>query len=711
MPNKSRNSKLLTTLVVTCLTVFIFQLCLAADTSAPPIAKIIPRADTLFGDVRVDNYYWLRNKADSAVINFIKAENSYTQEKTAHLKGLEDNLYNEMVARLKETDTTAAQKINDYWYYSRTEKSKQYAVFCRRKGTLSAPEEITLDINALGANQSYLNMGAMKLSPNQNYLAFAADTSGSETYTIRIKNLQTGQILPDKIEATGAEIEWANDNKTLFYETQDATLRSYRLYRHLLGSNAASDSLLFQENDEAYYLSISKTRSKKYLILCLESNTTNENWYLDADNPTGKFQVMVPRTHEVKYYIDHSGDKFYIMTDENAKNFKVMDVSTTSPIKANWHEFIAHDDSIKIEAIDAFRSFLAVYERSGGLQKIRIINLDTGNVHYIDFPDPAYTIYQTQNPVYDTPMIRFRYSSLVTPYSVYDFDMVAQKLALIKRNEVKGYDPANYRTERIFARASGGIPVPIVLVYNKDLYRGDGSNPLYLEGYGAYGISSDAEFSSSRISLLDRGFVYALAQVRGGSEMGRWWYDQGELLYKKNTFTDFIACAEHLIAQKYTSKDKLAITGGSAGGLLIGAVTNMRPDLFKVVIAQVPFVDVLNTMLDPTIPLTVTEYEEWGNPHDSTYYFYMKSYSPYDNVERKAYPAMLITGGLNDPRVAYWEPTKWTSKLRALKTDSNDLFLKINMGEGHFGVSGRYAELKDVAFEFAFCLDELGIKK
>ncbi len=711
MSNKSRNSKLITASVAAGFMIFAFQVCLAADNPLPPVAKIIPRVDTLFGDIRVDNYFWLRNKSDSSVINFIKAENSYTRQKTAHLKGLEDNLYNEMVARLKETDTTAAQRINDYLYYSRTEKGKQYPISCRKKGSLLAPEEVMLDINALAANQSYLNMGAMKLSPDQKYLAFAADTSGSETYTIRVKDLQTGQILTDRIEATGAEIEWANDNKTLFYETQDATLRSYRLYRHQLGSKSSDDSLLFQENDEAYYLSISKTRSKKYLILNLESNTTNENWYLDADNPTGKFLVMVPRAHEVKYYVDHSGDKFYIMTDENAKNFKVMDVSTANPAKANWHEFIAHNDSVKIEAIDAFKSYLAVYERSGGLQKIKIINLDSGNVHYIDFPDPAYAIYQTQNPVYDTPVIRFRYSSLVTPYSVYDYDMAAQKLTLVKRNEVRGYDPANYKMERVFARASDGILVPIALVYKKDLFRGDGANPLYLEGYGAYGISSDAEFSSSRISLLDRGFVYALAQVRGGSEMGRWWYDQGKLLYKKNTFTDFISCAEYLIAQKYTSKDKLAITGGSAGGLLIGAVTNMRPDLFKVVIAQVPFVDILNTMLDPSIPLTVTEYEEWGNPHDSTYYFYMKSYSPYDNVERKAYPAMLITGGLNDPRVGYWEPTKWASKLRALKTDSNDLFLKINMGEGHFGVSGRYAELKDVAFDYAFCLSELGITK
>lgn len=676
-----------------------------------PVARIIPKADTLFGDIRLDNYYWIKNKSDSAVIDYIKAENSYTQAKAERLKGLEDRLYDEMVGRLKETDTSAAQKIDDYYYYNRIKKGQQYPVYCRKKENLSGKEEIMLNLNQLAKNQKYLNLGAIKISPDHRFLAFALDTLGSESYAIRIKDLQADTLFLDLVGNAGPEVEWANDNRTIFYETLDKTQRPYRLYRHLAGTPTSSDSLIYQEDDEAYFLSISKTKSRQYLLLSLESNTTNETRYLDANNPTGDFAVLYPRQHEIKYYIDHQGDQFFVMTNEKAKNYKVMEVSIKNPAKSTWHEFIPTSDSVKIDGIDAFKNNLVVYERSGGLQKIRIIELANYKESYVNFPDPGYAIYQAPNPVYDTPFLRFRYSSMVSPLAVYDYDMTQGKLELIKRNEVKGYNQDNYKMERIFARATDTIPVPIVLVYRKDLFKGNGTNPMFLEGYGAYGIPSDAEFSSSRISLLDRGFVYAISQIRGGGEMGRWWYDDGKLFHKRNTFTDFIASAEYLINKKYTSKDKLAIIGGSAGGLLIGAVVNMRPDLFKVVVADVPFVDMLNTMLDPTIPLTVTEYEEWGNPHDSLSYFYMRSYSPYDNVERKAYPAMLVTGGLNDPRVGYWEPTKWVAKLRSMKTDSNILLLKINMGEGHFGVSGRYAELKDVAFQFAFCLDQLGIDK
>jgi oligopeptidase B len=706
-----RNHKSLVMIVYCVLIILSGFGMLWAQNPNPPIVAAVPKLDTSFGDIRQDNYYWLRNKSDSTVINYVKTENSYTQAMTAHFKTLEDRLYTEMIARLKETDTSSAQKIDDYFYYNRIQKGQQYPVYCRKKGNLTSNEQVILDLNVLAQNQKYLNLGSFRVSPDHKYLAYAIDTSGSEYYAIHVKEIDTEKTLPDIIQNAGAEIEWANDNKTIFYETQDETQRSYRLYRHALGARTDKDSLLYQEDDEAYYLSISKTKSRKYLILTLESNTTNEAWYLDADNPFGKFQLLAPRQHEVKYYFDHQDNKFFIMTNENAKNFKIMETPISKAARANWTEFIGHSDSVKIEGIDAFKNYLVVYERSGGLQKIRIVNLSSKKEGYVDFPDPGYTIYQGQNPVYDTNILRFRYSSLVAPYTVYDCNMDNRKLELIKRAEVKGYDLANYKSERILAKASDGVSVPIILVYKKGLFHDDGTNPLLLEGYGAYGISSDAEFSSSRISLLDRGFVYAIAQVRGGSEMGRWWYDNGKMEYKRNTFTDFIACAENLINKKYTSKDRLVITGGSAGGLLIGAVVNMRPDLFKVVVANVPFVDIINTMLDPSIPLTVTEYEEWGNPHDSTSYFYMKSYSPYDNVARKAYPAMLVTGGLNDPRVAYWEPTKWVAKLRSLKTDSNILLLKINMGEGHFGVSGRYAELKDVAFEYAFCLDQLGLTK
>jgi oligopeptidase B len=685
--------------------------CTPAERPMPPVAKIVPRADTLFGDIRVDNYYWLKDKADTAVINYIKAENSYTEAMTAHLKDLEDKLYGEMLGRLKETDTSAAQEMDGYYYYSRTLKGQQYPIYCRKKGEMAGPEEVMLDLNMLAQNQKYLNLGAMRVSPDQRYVAYSIDTSGSESYMIHIKDLQSGTNLPDLVGPSAGEIEWANDNKTIFYETLDETQRPYRLYRHTLGGGKGEDPLIYQENDEAFYLDISKTRSKQYILMTLESNTTDEQRYLRADDPAGKFQVIAPRKHEVEYYADHQGNQFFIMTNENAKNFKVMRAPIDNLAQSNWSQFIAHDDSVKIEGIDAFKTYLAVYERSGGLERIEVLNLDSGEKHPIVFPDPAYSIYQASNPVYDTNMLRFRYSSMITPLSVYDYDMSGHELNLVKQTEVKGYDQSLYKMERIFATASDGIKVPIVLAYKKELFRGDGSNPMILEGYGAYGISSDAYFSSSVLSLLDRGFVQAIAQVRGGSEMGRWWYDQGKLMNKRNTFTDFIACAEYLIANKYTSTPKLAIEGGSAGGLLIGAVTTMRPDLFRVVIAQVPFVDILNTMLDPTIPLTVTEYEEWGNPHDSSAYFYIKSYSPYDNTRKTAYPAMLVTGGLNDPRVGYWEPTKWVAKMRALKTDSNDLFLKINMGEGHFGVSGRYAELKDIAFDYAFCLNELGIKR
>ncbi len=685
--------------------------CTPVKKPAAPVAGIIPKADTLFGDIRVDNYYWLKDKADTSVINYIKAENSYTQAMTAHLKGLEDRLYDEIVARLKETDTSAAQKIDGYYYYSRTLKGQQYPIFCRKKGELASPEEVMLDLNILAQNQKYLNLGAMRVSPDQRYIAYSIDTSGSESYIIRVKDLQSGELLPDIIGPAESDIEWANDNKTVFYETLDETQRPYRLYSHVLGTETGNDPLLYQENDPAYYLGISKTKSKRYLIMTLESNTTDEQWYLDADKPDGKFRIIVPRKHEVEYYVDHRGDEFFIMTNENAKNFKVMRAPIDNPAKSNWSQFIGHSDSVKIEGIDAFKTYLAVYERYGGLERIEVINLDSNGKHSIAFPDPAYSIYQTQNPVYDTDLLRFRYSSMVKPLSVYDYNMSEHKLDLVKQSEIKGYDQSQYKMERIFATASDGIKVPIILVYKRELFRGDGSNPMLLEGYGAYGLSSDAYFSSSAVSLLNRGFVHAIAQVRGGSEMGRWWYDEGKLMNKRNTFTDFITCAEYLIANKYTSSRMLAIEGGSAGGLLIGAVTTMRPDLFKVVIAQVPFVDILNTMLDPSIPLTVTEYEEWGNPHDSSAYFYIKSYSPYDNTRKAAYPAMLVTGGLNDPRVGYWEPTKWVARLRADKTDSNDLFLKINMGEGHFGVSGRYAEYKDIAFDYAFCLDELGIKR
>jgi oligopeptidase B len=677
----------------------------------PPVAKVISKADTLHGDVRIDNYFWLREKSNPEVIKYLEAENEYTEAMTKQTKEFQKLLYEELVGRIKETDLSVPEKIDDYYYYSRTEEGKQYPIYCRKKGGLDAEEEILLDQNALAEGYDYFDIGAFKISPDHQLLAYSVDTTGSETFTLYVKDLNAGELLKDEIENIYYDVEWGNDNKTIFYTTLDEAKRPYKLYRHILGTAQEKDEMVYHEKDEAFFVSVSKTRSKEYLIMTLGSETTTEVWYLKADLPEDNFKVIHPRQHKMEYYIAHHDDKFYIMTNDEAKNFKLMEVSVTDPSKKNWKEVIPHRDSVKIDGMDVFRNHLVVYERERGLKKIRITNLINNQVDYVDFPEPVYTFWQARNPDFNTNILRFNYTSLVTPRSVFDYNMDTKARELKKQYEVLGgYDPSGYQSERIFAKASDGTMVPISLVYRKGMVK-DGNNPLYLYGYGAYGISREPTFSSNRLSLLDRGFIYAIAHVRGGGEMGRYWYDEGKLLKKKNTFADFIACAEHLIAENYTSSDKLVIYGGSAGGLLVGAVTNMRPDLFKAVIADVPFVDALNTMLDPSIPLTVIEYEEWGNPNEEESYGYIKSYSPYDNVEAKGYPNMLITAGLNDPRVQYWEPAKWTAKLRALKTDKKILLLKTKMGEGHMGASGRYDYLKDIAFEYAFIFDLFGIEK
>ncbi|MFQ5709386.1 MAG: S9 family peptidase [bacterium] len=676
---------------------------------APPVAEVIPKTDTTNGEVRTDNYFWLRQRDNPKVIEYLKAENAYTDAVMAHTKKRQEKLYQEMLARIKETDLSVPVKIDDYYYYSRTEEGKQYPINCRKKGSLDAEEEILLDQNQLAEGHGYFRVGIYDISPNHQLLAFSTDTTGSETYTLYVKNLRTGRLLADEIPNTYYSVEWANDNKTLFYNTLDDAKRPFKLFRHRLGTDFKQDELIHFEEDESYFLSISKTRSKRYLLLNLGSNTTSEVWYLDADDPEGDFKLIHPRQHEMEYEVAHHGDKFFILTNENAKNFKLMETSLKNPAKKFWHEVVPHRDAVKIDGMDVFRNHLILYERENGLKQIRVTNLESGETHRVDFPEPVYTYWRSSNPDFNTNVLRYNYTSLVTPRSVFDYNMDSKTRQLQKQYEVLGgYNPAHYQSERIFAEASDGTKVPISLVYKKGVAK-DGKHPLFLYGYGSYGFSIDPTFSSNRLSLLDRGFIYAIAHIRGGEEMGRYWYDQGKLLHKKNTFTDFIACAEHLIAEKYTSKDKLVIYGGSAGGLLMGAVANMRPDLFKVVIAKVPFVDVVNTMLDASIPLTVTEYEEWGNPNEKAYYDYIKSYSPYDNVAAKDYPNMLVTAGLNDPRVGYWEPAKWTAKLRATKTDHNLLLLKVNMGAGHAGASGRYDYLKEVAFDYAFIFDVLGI--
>jgi oligopeptidase B len=675
----------------------------------PPRAKIVPKEITHHGDTRVDNYFWLRDRSDPDVIPYLEAENRYTEEAMAPTKSLQDGLYHEILGRIQETDVSAPVKRDDYIYYTRTEEGKAYSIQCRKRGSpisnVDAREEILLDSNVLAEGQKYFRLGNFAVSPDHRLLAYSTDLEGDESYTIYVKNLETGELLSDRIANTYYTLEWANDNRTFFYTVLDETKRPYRAFRHELG--AAVDVLVYQEDDGRFALGLAKTRSRRFIFIDLSSPLTSELRYLEADDPRGEFRAMLPRRQGVEYDASHHGESFYIRTNDGAKNFRLMRTNVSSPSTENWHEVIPPRSEVTIEGVDSFEDHLVVYERERGLEKICIRDGSGAFSHYIDFPEPVYTVSATGNAEYKTNLLRFTYTSLVTPLSVFDYNVHTRERELKKQYEVRGgYDASQYQSERIFAKAPDGVEVPVSLVYRKGFER-DGSSPLLLYGYGAYGHSIDPRFSSDRLSLLDRGLVFAIAHIRGGAELGEEWHDHGKLLQKRNTFTDFIACAEHLIAQQYTSTDHLAIMGGSAGGLLMGAVLNMWPELFHAVIAKVPFVDTLNTMLDPTLPLTISEYEEWGNPEDKEYYNYIRSYSPYDNVTPRQYPMMLVTAGLNDPRVSYWEPAKWVAKLRALKKDSNLLLLKTDMGSGHFGPSGRYEGIKETAFDYAFLLQAL----
>jgi oligopeptidase B len=675
----------------------------------PPEAAIARMSDTLFSDIRSDDYRWLRQREDPEVIRYLNSENQYAETVMAPTRALQETLYQEMRGRIKETDLTVPEKMGSYFYYYRTEQGRQYSLFCRKKDRRAAGEEIVFDENAAAHGHQYFDIGSYRISPDHKMLAYTLDTTGSEYYSLHIKHIAKGRVLADSIARVDNSLEWGNDAKTLFYLTLDESHRPYRLYRHVLGTSQSGDDLLYQEDDPKYSLELFKTRSRKYIVLHISSKSTAEERYIEADKPRSGLKILSPRRPGIEYYLEHQGGYFYVLTNQNAVNFKLLRSSTQDG--GVWQEVIAPSDSVLLEGVDAFKDFMAVYERRNGLKNIRIIDSKNGTEHYVEFPEPDYSFWPSRNWEYDSYKLRFSYTSFVTPRTVYDYDVKKRAKETLKRQEVLGgYNQDDYRCERIFARAGDGVLIPVSLVYKKGLAT-DGKSPLVLEGYGAYGASSNSYFSSARLSLLDRGFIYAIAHVRGGGEMGRRWYDQGKLLNKKNSFTDFIACAEYLISQKYSSPDKLVITGGSAGGLLMGAVANMRPDLFKGVVANVPFVDVINTMLDPSIPLTTAEYEEWGNPGDPAYYFYMKSYSPYDNVKRQNYPNMLITAGLNDPRVGFWEPAKWTAKLRALKTDNNLLLLKTNMAAGHGGLTGRFDYLKEEAFEYAFILGLFGIRK
>jgi oligopeptidase B len=664
----------------------------------------------IHGHTRVDDYYWLRDKKNPEVIEYLDAENEYTLRMTAHLEGFRKKLYDEMVGRIMETDSTAPVRLREFYYYSRTEKGKQYSIHCRKTGSVEAEEEVLLDLNILAESHDYLRLGVFRMSPDQKLLAYSLDTDGAEDYTIHFKDFSTGDILPDRIKGTSYSAVWAEDNETLFYTTRDEAKRSYRLFRHKLGTDPAEDVLVHQEDDQLFSVTVSKTRDRRYLVLKINSYESSESHILEANNPANNFRLVRPRRKGLEYSLHHRKGTFYIHTNDRATNFKVMTVKA-STMEENWLEFIPHRENVLVKELALFKNYMVVHERENGKQTLRLLDFNNGESRYVHFPEPVYTVSGASNPDFTSGVYRFVYSSLTTSNSVIDYSSETSEWTLVKQKPVLGgYDPTNYETERVYAIAEDGTEIPISLVYRKDFNR-DSSAPLLLYGYGSYGASMNPSFNSSRLSLMDRGFVYAIAHVRGGQEMGRQWYEDGKFLNKKNTFTDFITCARHLIDEGYTSRERLAIMGRSAGGLLIGAVLNLAPKLFKVAVAGVPFVDVVTTMMDESIPLTVGEFEEWGNPRDEEYYDYMLSYSPYDNVEEKDYPHILVTAGLNDPRVAYWEPAKWTAKLRRLKTDDNLILLKTFMGAGHFSSSGRYDYLKDLVFEYAFIMDMLGIKE
>jgi len=676
----------------------------------PPVAEKVKKEFLEFGKTRVDNYYWLRERENPNVVDYLKAENEYLQAVLKPTEALQEKLYQEIVGRIKQTDMSVPYRDNGYYYYTRYEEGKEYPVYCRKKGSLDSPEEIMLDGNVLAEGQPFFSLGGLEVSPNNTLLAYAVDTVSRRLYVQRFKNLNSGEILPDEIPNTLGMSAWADDNKTVFYIQKDVeTLRSYRAMRHVLGTPTSEDQQVFLETDEAFTLSVYKSKSKKYVVIASESTLSTEYWILDAGRPDGRFEVVQPRERDLEYQVEHFRDKLYIRTNYKAKNFRLMETPLAKTAKENWLEVIPHRDDVLLEGFEVFNDFLVVEERKSGLTQIRVIAWQDKAEHSLDFDEATYAASLGQNPEFDTDWLRYDYSSLTTPDSVFDYNLKTREKKRLKQQEVLGgFSPENYQAERLYATAADGVRIPISMVYRKGLEK-NGDNPLLEYGYGSYGASSDPYFDSSILSLLDRGFVYAIVQIRGGSEMGRAWYEDGKLLRKKNTFTDFIACAEHLIAGKYTRPEKLFAAGASAGGLLMGAVVNMRPDLFKGVIAGVPYVDVINTMLDPSIPLTAQEFDEWGNPNTKEYYDYMLSYSPYDNVEAKDYPAMLVTTGLHDSQVQYWEPAKWVAKLRSLKTDMNLLVLRTNMDAGHGGQSGRFRSYRETAMQFAFLLYLTGI--
>jgi oligopeptidase B len=690
---------------------------------APPLARREPVEHIVHGDRRADHYHWLRQKDSPEVIAYLEAENAYTDAVLKPTQEFQEKLYREMLGRIQQTDLSVPYRLRGYTYFTRTEEGKQYPYRCRKREQEGAAEELLLDLNQLAEGHSFLGLDAFEVSDDNRWLAYSTDKTGFRQYVLQVKDLRTGETLPERMERV-TSVAWAGDNRTVFYTVEDEiTKRSHRLYRHVLGLKD-SDALLYEETDERFRIEIERTRSGGYLLLTCASHTTSEVRFLHADDPAGEFRLIAAREDNHEYYADHhpgcelSGDEevFVIRTNSGGRTFRVVTASVANPGRGSWREIILNRAEIMLDDLAAFKSHLVLFERESGLPHLRIVDLEAPATdalavsHRIEFSEPAYSALLGDNPEFDVSHVRFLYESFVTPRSVFDYDVRTRERVLRKQQPVLGgYDASQYGSERLHATAPDGAQIPLSIVFRRDTPR-DGSAPLLLYGYGSYGISMPVSFNSNRLSLLDRGVIYAIAHIRGGGELGKPWHDAGRMRQKQNTFRDFIAAAEYLIAKGYTSSEKLAIQGGSAGGLLMGAVVNMRPDLFRAVVSQVPFVDVLNTMLDASLPLTVDEYEEWGNPQIEGDYFYMKQYCPYTNLARRAYPAMLLKTGLNDSQVMYWEPAKYVAKLRTLRTDSNVLLLKTNMGAGHGGASGRYDYLREIALDYAFLLTQLGIR-
>ncbi len=693
---------------------FLHETYLMIETIQAPIAKIIPTELEKFGDLRIDNYFWLNDRENPEVIDYLNQENEYYEGMTAHTKKFQNELYEEMKARIKEDDESVPYLYNGYYYITRYETGKGYPIYARKKDSLTSDEEILFDCNALAEGQAYFKLGGMSISPDNKLALFSTDIIGRRIYTLQVKNLETGEILTDTIEKVTGSAVWANDNQTVFYSSQDeVTLRADKIFKHKLGTKQEEDILVYFEKDDTFSVDVTKSKSRKYLAIEASSTLTTEYRILNADTPDGKFKMFQKRKRGVEYSINHYQDSFYILTNkDDADNFKLMKTHEGATSSDNWEELIAHREDVLLEDVEIFANYLVLEERTGGLNKIRIMSWDKTEEYYLPFGSETYTAYTSTNVDFETEILRYGYQSMATPSSIIDFNMRTKEKEVMKEQEVLGgkFDKNNYKEERVWATAKDGTKVPISMVYRKELKK-DASNPLLLYAYGSYGHSMDAYFSSTRLSLLDRGFIYAIAHIRGGEDLGRHWYEDGKLLKKKNTFTDFIDCSKFVIEQKYTSSEHLYAEGGSAGGLLMGVIANDAPELYNGIIAQVPFVDVMTTMLDDTIPLTTGEYDEWGNPNVKKYYNYMRSYSPYDNVKKQKYPNMYVSTGLHDSQVQYWEPAKWVAKLRTVKQEDTLLYLDTNMDAGHGGASGRFEALKELAKEFSFLLELEKIKE